>query len=329
MLITRFGTISSQMRDNFIPITIDSTKISGTLSNFTVTVILNSGNFDFTSASSDGTDIYFKMNDIELYFERDNYDNVNKKASFYVKLPTISSVTDTVFGLYIGSATDKSDKINAWDTHYDLVHHMGSNLTDSTNGHTFDKYGSPIVLEDGVLHNRTKFTNNTNDYYRTSMTLNFPLTFSFAHTIDSNIGYPRMIEYFNSTSAINLSYMPYYSGIGTFFCMSGIVSTHEKRNDILSTSNVGDRLVVNLTFTSTTDFQAYVNGELRTVSTVTDSYGGATSEGVLQLSRRTSTAATYSNTIDEFRISNIVRSASWLMAEQHDLANTLVTIGSV
>ena len=65
MLITNFGTIPSQ-GGLMLPgwsygnkITIPANSIDADLTNFPCTVILNSTNFDFSKAKSDGSDIRF------------------------------------------------------------------------------------------------------------------------------------------------------------------------------------------------------------------------------------------------------------------------------
>jgi len=103
-------------------IVIDHTKIDEYLTNFPVLVKLTSSNFDFTKVKNDGTDIRFTKSDGQtlLSYERERYDTNNGNAEYWVKIPSISSTTDTVFYVYYGnsSATDGANKTNVWDSHY-------------------------------------------------------------------------------------------------------------------------------------------------------------------------------------------------------------------
>ena len=63
-------------------ITIDNTKIDANLSNFPIVVKLNSTNFDFTKAQSNGYDIRFVNSDgiTLLSYERERHDRDRKSV---------------------------------------------------------------------------------------------------------------------------------------------------------------------------------------------------------------------------------------------------------
>ena len=92
-------------------LTISASDVSEDISNFAYLVYLDSSNFDFSKAKSDGSDI--RLTDGAgnlLSFFREKHDSTNQVAIYHVKIPTVSSSTDTTIYLYYGNsnATDGS-----------------------------------------------------------------------------------------------------------------------------------------------------------------------------------------------------------------------------
>lgn len=102
-------------------IEINDTVIQGTLSNFPVAVILDSSNFDFSMANSDGSDIRFTdTNNIPLTFERELHDASAQQAVYWVR-------TSGDMLMYFGNsgAVDASNTTGTvWDNSYLAVWHM-------------------------------------------------------------------------------------------------------------------------------------------------------------------------------------------------------------
>ena len=105
-----------------IKITIDQTDIDANLTDFPVLVKLTSSNFDFSKARSDGFDVRFCSSDgtTLLAFERERHDSTNSLAEYWVKIPSISSSTDTDFYIYYGKsdAADGADPTAVWDANF-------------------------------------------------------------------------------------------------------------------------------------------------------------------------------------------------------------------
>jgi len=98
-LLNNYGIISSQgglMLPNWNygkKITIPANSIDADLTNFPCTVILNSTNFDFSKAKSDGSDIRFTDKLFNHYkFEKIEYSNINQFAKFTVLIPIESGL---------------------------------------------------------------------------------------------------------------------------------------------------------------------------------------------------------------------------------------------
>jgi biopolymer transport protein ExbB len=92
-------------------ITIDTANIKEAVNQAPVLVRLHSGNFDFTGANVDGSDIRFIAGDdkTELKFSLEKYDAVNELAVAWVVLPQVSSANkDLAINLYTGNEAAKN-----------------------------------------------------------------------------------------------------------------------------------------------------------------------------------------------------------------------------
>jgi PKD repeat protein len=121
-------------------ITTIRTKASGTNNDFPLLISLASDADLAARARSDGYDIFFTASDgtTKLPHEIDNFTKSNGALVAWVKVPTISSSTNTTIFMYYGcaTATDQQDKNNVWDANYHGVWHLnqgtGVTAVDST-----------------------------------------------------------------------------------------------------------------------------------------------------------------------------------------------------
>ena len=123
-------------------ITIDYTKVSATLTDFPVLVSVTDVDLKDTNNGGpiqpDGDDILFLKTDVtKLSHEIEEYDGSTGKLTAWVKIPSLSSSTDTEFYLYYGnsSCSSQQDAANVWDANYQGVWH----LKESGNG-TADEF---------------------------------------------------------------------------------------------------------------------------------------------------------------------------------------------
>jgi biopolymer transport protein ExbB len=92
-------------------ISIDTASVKEAVNQAPVLVRLHSGNFDFTGANVDGSDIRFIAADdkTELKFSLEKYDAVNELAVAWVVLPQLSSANkDLAISLYTGNESGKA-----------------------------------------------------------------------------------------------------------------------------------------------------------------------------------------------------------------------------
>jgi len=122
-------------------IAIDHTNVGQSLTNFPLLVTFNNDADIGANTKSDGTDIRFKdVNGTDLAYERESFNIVNGQANgtFWVKVPQISSVSDTSIYLHYGDAeaTDGQQAATVWDTNYKGVWHFGDGATLTTTDST-------------------------------------------------------------------------------------------------------------------------------------------------------------------------------------------------
>lgn len=124
-------------------ITLDHTKVSGTstISNFPVLISLTDTNLKATSSGgyvgkADGGDILFTSADgtTKLSHEIESYSSTTGSLVAWVKVPSLSPVTDTNLIVYFGNASssNQQDTTNVWDSNFKGVWHLGTGLNDST-----------------------------------------------------------------------------------------------------------------------------------------------------------------------------------------------------
>ena len=118
-----------------VAITIDHTKVSGTLTNFPVLInITNSALQQY--AQTNGNDILFTSPDgtTKLPHEIESYTSSNGLLVAWVNVPVLSSAANTNLYLYYGnsSATNQQNVAATWNSNFKGVWHMNNSFTDST-----------------------------------------------------------------------------------------------------------------------------------------------------------------------------------------------------
>ena len=155
---------------------IDHTKVPSTQSNFTVLVsltdpalktIANGGHV----ANANGFDIGFYADSggtTKLKWEVEKYDGTTGNLIAWVKIPSVSSTTDTPFYLFYGDpsiTTNQSDPVNTWDANFKAVYHFGNGTTltatDSTGGNNGTLFNGPTASA-GKINGAAHFVSSSN-----------------------------------------------------------------------------------------------------------------------------------------------------------------------
>jgi Concanavalin A-like lectin/glucanases superfamily/Domain of unknown function (DUF2341) len=109
-------------------ITLDHTLVAEDLTDFPVLIthaVVQASLF--TDARSDGADIVVTAGDETTRLKRElvTYDAIASKLELYVRIPSLSSISDTEIYLYYGNAgAAESDDPDTWNADYGVVYHL-------------------------------------------------------------------------------------------------------------------------------------------------------------------------------------------------------------
>ena len=155
-------------------ITIDYTKVEGgsDLYNFPILVNLSGQNFLQTSPAGQ----IFDVNGFDIIFTDDEYNQLDHQLEYYngtngdliawIRIPTLSSSSNTVIKVLYGNPQITSDPsvTSVWDSHYKGVWHLDNNSLDDFT--SFNKAGTPYnspTYPAGKINNSLGL-NGTNQY---------------------------------------------------------------------------------------------------------------------------------------------------------------------
>lgn len=150
--------------------------VTNNVTNFPMLVRLNSSNFDFTKAMTNGEDIRFSdSNGNQLFYEIERWDSVNQLAEVWVKLDTVLGNNNTqYFTMYWGksgsvtqsSGPDVFSPTNGFGGSFSsVVYHFKTNgdYTDSTvNSNTATATGA-ITWDNGVIGSSSMINDASNE----------------------------------------------------------------------------------------------------------------------------------------------------------------------
>jgi len=340
--------------DHRIALTIDHSKIDSDLSDFPVTVFFTStqGEEIFTEfdADSDYMKCAFTSSDgiTQLYAEKELFDISEQKAIYHVKVPTVSSSTDTVIyyyydddhadnTTYIGAIGTTAGE-NVWDSNFKAVYHMADNTTstilDSTsNNNDGTKKAANEPIETTGKVGQAQDFDGSDDYIDIdtvntdidvdSGTISVVVKRSFLNTVESNqVVYSSRVDA-NNNIAIFYNYVDdtwqikYKAGGIT---TAVIASADDIPKDTWT--------LVTLKWNTATDsVKAYINGT-QYGSTLDNLGTWAGDISVSNIGASEDPAKNFIDaSIDEVQIST-VRSAAWIEATYNTLWDSLLTYGS-
>ena len=336
-------------------LTIDHTKVPSTQSNFPLLVnvtdpalktVANGGHV----ANANGYDIGFYADSggtTKLKWEVEKYDGTTGNLIAWVKIPSVSSSSNTVFYLMYGDSsinTNQSDPPNTWDSNFKGVWHMADSAANTTikestvtgangtnNANTSSKTatgqigkalsyngstdGSFAAINLSATNIATlsfwmKWTSNANDDH---------LAFEYTPNYNSNPG--GFIADWNSSSL----------GGGKFEIGMGKGGTYW--TDLFTRPLAGTWHLVHLVFNRSGSInKAYVDGSFQslTTGTRTASSMGNFSNSSLYFMSRAASALNAAGTLDEVRLSTTERYGGWVGTEYNNQSSpgTFITMGS-
>jgi hypothetical protein len=321
-------------------ITISGASVEATLTNFPVLVqITNPANDVFAKAQSDGRDILFtgsdevtKLNhEIELYSATGTLDA-------WVRMPTLVSTSDSTIYMYYGctNATTQENRTAVWDANYRGVWHLkeatGSNMADSTSyGLTLKQYNSPVQksaqIDGGLRFNgsnqyaskesvaTTEVANWTIEGWMNPVVLPQPAYCMVTYNGNDSGGYGFGISNGSGSPGSTLE--------GLYGSVTGMNTTYR-----FASANTWYHVAMKRTG-GTTYF--YVNGaQLAYTSSSTPNTPSSRYTIGCQMTGANAPTRYLSGEVDEFRISNTARSASWIKTEYRNqmYPNSFLTLSA-
>ena len=258
-----------------------------------------------------------------LNFEVENYNAATGQLIAWVNVPSINS--STVIYIYFGNSsitTSQAQPTSVWDSHYALVSHLGNgttlNINDSTSNGNNGANGGLTAATGEIGGGATSAANTDYLSYGTGSSLaNFTtLSYEFWMKPNSLAGFPAGRSNNNAIrfnpSGTSLTYRHQWSG--------GLAGWSGSTN---LSSGVWYHVVVTYDGSSTSNKpQIYINGVPDTITTSTAASGTLSNDGTLPLVlahyNTGGGIAGATGTYDEFRYSNIVRSAGWVATEYNN-----------
>jgi hypothetical protein len=322
-------------------ISIKHTNVDSNLTDFPLYVKIVNDTDIGASARSDGYDIRFTFSDgaTLLKYERETFTITEGKANgdFWVKVPTVSSFESTIIYIYYGKsdATDGADPTNVWSVNTLGVWHMSdgpsNTLEDYTaNNNTVNKRGTNQPSEVNGKIAKAQYFNadwawatakeNLNNVNNTS-----GFTISAWYKPDgSNPSYHYLLTK-NTDALSNVQYGMYIRTPNTGGVMGAAINGLAV--DITGSSRVWTNGVwhhVVLTWDGAS-LRGYVNGVQ--VGSVSHTNTMTPQGNFINLGRRSNAAdgstssGAFRGTLDEIRLENVTRSASWIKFEYYNIAS--------
>jgi hypothetical protein len=336
--------------------TIDGSKVDAALTDFPVLVKLQSSFFDFSKAQGNGQDVRFTSSDgtTLLKYEIEKWNSAGGEAYVWVKIPSVTSGSDTTFYTYYGNAgaSDGQEKTSVWNSNFKMVQHLketsGTHLDSSSNANNGSPLNGVVQGTTGKIDGADSF-DGTNDYVdcgnsssltqtefaieawirrngtgvATStgtggMLVAEPLIAKgrgYAETIGLNVNYFLGINQGNKTFGFDFE----DNITGLNHPISGTTTvTDGQWYYVVATHNGTSALYINgaLGASNLTARTADYNPWSVSVSTAISGAGAGTPAGY------------FNGTVDEVRISNKAFSAAWVKASYNSGNNSLLTYGT-
>ena len=262
----------------------------------------------------------------------------------HVKIPTLLSSTDTEIYMYYGNsaATDQSNPTGVWDSNFKMVQH----LNDGTENETYD---STISDNDGMKWaanqpneisgkiNKAQNFDGSDDYISTGTGVNMAswnaLTFEAWVKYEEGIKTDEYAVISNWTNSITkAAVLARVEPAGDF--LEAYVETQPDATvgggfaDLHFDSNWHHLIV---TYDTTNGLKAYLDGVASSTSYTSSASLDTDTSAVLNIGYASfSSPDGFKGRIDEVRISNILRSTTWISTEYNNqsLPSTFYGVGS-
>lgn len=317
-------------------VTIQFSQVSGSLTNFPVLISVTDPNLRTTAngghvRSANGYDILFTAADgvTLLSFQIEKYVATTGQYVAWVKVPAINSSSNTVLGMYYGKAGVgvNPSTTAVWDANYMGVWHFNNSVADGTsNARTLTNVGTTnfagSIIGDGRQLGNNPFVTSGSGACKYLQLPNNLLgavsNFTFEGWVyldDNTTSWERAFDFGQSTT-INMFLSPSIAtnGVKRFaITTSGAAGEQQTSSATTTAALAWHHFVVTIDNTSNTS-TLYFDGAVdatNTGVTLRPSNMSVDNANYFGKSQYTADNCLYGK-FDEFRLSNIVRSASWV-----------------
>jgi len=164
-------TVQDCTFDRYRKITIQSSKVEADLTDFPVMIKLTGADFQSIEddvTDPDGDDIIFRasLGGPQLDHEIEVYDTTNDILVAWVKVPSVSSGSNTDIYMWYGNdciTTSTQNAPGVWSNGYEAVYHLHDDWNDSTGSHNGTS-GQTQGYASGQIANGVDFEGSTSDY---------------------------------------------------------------------------------------------------------------------------------------------------------------------
>jgi len=323
-------------------LTVDHTKVSGgsDLSSFPVLISRTDTDLKVSGSgglvqNSSGFDIIFtdSTESTKLDHEIEKYVSTTGEIEMWVRIPTLSASSDTIIYMYFNNSsisTSQENVTGVWDTNYKAVWHLkestGSNASDSTSsGATATQNNSPTQGA-GQIDGSLAFNGSTQYLSVASSAVNVTGDRTFEAWINVNTFTSAARLYINNVDGTNVTQVDINTSSNRFVWIASDSSGTYK---LLSNANASTWYHVVGTYNATSHAQVlYVNGA--NVGT-TEGVGYANGSVGTNIGRRTDATNFFNGSLDEIRVSNVVRTAGWVTTSYNNQnsPSTFYSVGSI
>ncbi len=291
-------------------ITIDHTKVSGELTDFPVLIEITDSSVA-EKAQPDGDDFVFTdANHVKLDHQIELYDNATGHLIAWVKVPYLSSTTDTVLYIYYGNSNceNQQNPTGVWDENYKLVMHLneetGIHYDSTINGNNGTPFGSLVQGATGYIGSCVEFNGG---YIQLPRIFTTETQFTFSAWI-----YPRSgARYFIS------QYQSPYQGAFLQVYANNRIELYVNNIIVARSITINRWYYVVATFDGT-NARLYVDDG--SPNSASASYPIWISQN-MYIGDRSDHVRKFNGFIDEVRASNIARSAAWILTEYNNQLN--------
>ncbi|MEM9327179.1 MAG: DUF2341 domain-containing protein [Bacteroidota bacterium] len=320
-------------------ITIDSDRVFGTVAHADFPALVSITDLDLRSTgnggfveSTNGHDIIFTADDQETVLDHqlESYNATTGEVVAWVRIPSLSPNTDTDFYIFYGQsgATDPSTT-DTWNSDYLTVYHLNDFQDYSGNGRDLINTGTTAAT--GLIGGSRAMTGGTYlEDADAELYLEGLSAITMSAWVKSNAaGNDRGITIAREPNNTDQSFAIRYDDDGIDGGQPEVIkiglnvdegaSTKVIQLESSASVQTTDWQYISFTWGSGYAIQLYIDGELNTPSDIDGTAAGTLTDLTTLLiglgSQDTRSTVGWDGEIDEYRLSDVIRSADWIKTE--------------